>query len=147
MTISNSVEDYRYLQKTKPDDFMYSIAVARIYIKHKDFGNAQIEIDRLKKFQENERGLVYQAILFNELENYNQAALTAIDMALNKYPNSIEGLVTKGKILGKLGKEAEACQTAMEAKSKITLGYFGGQQRYLRDFDREIEDLKSFYCK
>ena len=28
--ISNSVEDYRYMQKVKPAEFMYSIAIARI---------------------------------------------------------------------------------------------------------------------
>jgi tetratricopeptide (TPR) repeat protein len=144
--VDNSVADYRYLQSAKPNDFMYSIAVARLYIKHKNFEKAQIEIDRLKKLADNERGLVYQAILFHEQGKYSEA-LNSVDAALKKYPNSIEGLVTKAKILGKLDKQQEACTYANEAKTKITLDYFGGQRGYQRDFEREIDNLKNLNCK
>jgi tetratricopeptide (TPR) repeat protein len=144
--IDNSVADYRYLQTAKPHDFMYSIAVARLYIKHKDFNSAQKEINRLKKFPENERGLVYQSILFYETDKYNEA-LTAVNRALIKYPNSIEGLVTKTKILAKLGRTEEACKNANKAKAKVSLAYFGGQRGYQRDFESDIDNLKSLYCK
>lgn len=143
--IDKSVADYRYLQAAKPNDFMYSIAVARLYIRHKDFAKAQTEIDRLKKFSDNERGLVYQAILFYERNEYSEG-LNAVDVALKKYPNSIEALVTKAKLLGKLDKSEEACKNASEAKSKMTPDYFSGQRGYQRDFEREIDNLKSLYC-
>jgi tetratricopeptide (TPR) repeat protein len=144
--VENSVADYRYLQTIMPNDFMYSIAVARLYIKQKDFEKAQNEIDLLKKFSKNERGLVYQAILFYEMDKYNEA-LNAVNITLKKYPNSIEGLVTKAKVLAKLNKTEEACKNANEAKSKITLDYFGGKRGYQRDFERDIDNLKSLYCK
>lgn len=144
--VDNSVADYRYLQTAKPNDFMYSIAVARLYIKHKVFKKAQTEIDRIKKFYDNERGLVYQAILFYEQNKYSEA-LIAVDIALKKYPTSIEGLITKAKTLGKLNKMEEACKNASEARTKITLDYFGGQRGYQRDFEKDIDSLKSLYCK
>jgi tetratricopeptide (TPR) repeat protein len=144
--VDNSVADYRYLQPAKPNDFMYSIAIARLYIMHKDFEKAQREIDRLKKLTDNERGLVYQAILFYEQNKYSEA-LNAVDVALKKYPNSIEGLLTQAKILGKLYKPEEACKNANEAKAKITLDYFGGQRGYQRDFETDIDNLKKLYCK
>lgn len=142
----NCISDYRYLQSVKPADFMYSIAVARLYIKHKEFPKAQIEIDRLKVLLENERGLVYQAILFYEKEKYEDG-LIAVNVALSKYPNSVEGLVTKVKILGKLKRDEEACNTINDAKLKVTLEYFGGERGYQRDFVEEIEQLKANYCK
>lgn len=145
-SLQSSIADYRYLQSRKPNDFFYSVAVARLYIKHKDFGKAQYEIDQLKRFPENERGLVYQAVLFYEQGKYVEA-LNSIDDALEKYPNSIEGLVTKAKILGKLDKPEEACKNASEAKTKITLDYFGGERGFLREFDQDIDNLKSLYCK
>jgi tetratricopeptide (TPR) repeat protein len=145
-SLQSSIADYRYLQSRKPNDFFYSVAVARIYIKRKDFRNAQYEIDQLKKFSENERGMVYQAILFYEQGMYLEA-LNSIDIALKKYPDSIEGLVTKAKILGKLDKPEEACKNAGEAKTKITLDYFGGQHGFLREFNNDISHLTSLYCK
>jgi predicted Zn-dependent protease len=144
--VDSSFADYRYLQSVKPNDFMYSIAITRLFIKHEEFDKAQIEIDRLKKLRENERGLVYQAILFYEMGKYNDAS-NAIDIALRKYPNSIEGLLSKAKILGKLNNSDDACKNANEAKAKITLEYFGGQRGYQRDFEKDIESLKSLYCK
>ncbi|MCO5238289.1 MAG: tetratricopeptide repeat protein [Chitinophagaceae bacterium] len=144
--IDSAVADYMYLQTIKPNDFMYSIAIARLYINHKHFEKAQIEIDRLKKFVENERGLVYQAVLLYEQNKYSKA-LNSINVALKKYPNSIEGLVTKAKILGKLDKSEEACKSVSEAKVKITPEYFSGQHGYQRDFDREIDNLENLYCK
>ncbi len=145
-SIENSVSDYRYLQSVKPADFMYSIAVARLYIKHKEFSKAQIEIDRLKYLIENERGLVYQSILFYEQGKYEDG-LAAVNVALSKYPNSIEGLVTKVKMLGKLKRDEEACNTIKDAKLKVTLEYFGGERGYQRDFVEEIEQLRAKYCK
>ena len=146
-SLQNSINDYRYLELRKPNDFFYSIAVSRLYIKRKQFDNAQVEIENIKKENGNlERGLVQQAILFYEFEKY-QEALKAIEVALQKYPTSIEGLLTKGKILLKLNQQDEACKYFDEAKSKMTLNYFGGQRGYQRDFESDIDRLKSSNCK
>ena len=77
----------------------------------------------------------------------HQEAFNAIEVALKKYPTSIEGLLTKGKILIKLNSIAEACKCFDEAKSKISLDYFGGQRGYQRDFESDIDKLKSLNCK
>ena len=146
-SLQNSINDYRYLQSRKPNDFFYSIAISRLYIKRKLFDNAQLEIENIKKASQNlERGLVQQAILYYESENY-QEALKAIEVALGKYPNSVEGLVTQGKILIKLNRQTESCKYFSEAKSKMTLDYFGGQRGYKRDFEMDIEKLTTLYCK
>lgn len=146
-SLQNSISDYRYIQSRKPNDFFYSIAVSRLYIKRKQFDKAQIEIENIKKVNGNlERGLVQQTILFYESEKY-QEAFKAVEVALQKYPTSIEGLLTKGKILIKLNRITEACKCFDETKSKITLDYFGGQTGYHRDFERDIDNLKSINCK
>jgi len=146
-SLQNSITDYRYLQSRKPNEFFYSIAVSGLYIKRKQFDNAQIEIENIKKGNGNlERGLVQQAILFYEFGKY-QEALKAIAVALQKYPTSIEGLLTKGKILTNLNRMTEACKCLDEAKSKISLDYFGGQRGYQRDFESDIDKLKSLNCK
>ena len=146
-SLKNSINDYRDLQLRKPNDFFYSIAVSRLYVKRKQFDNAQVEIENIKRKNGNlERGLVQQAILFYEFENYKEA-LKAIEVALQKYPASIEGLLTKGKILVKLNRQDESCKYFDEAKSKITLEYFGGQRGYQRDFESDIDKLKSIHCK
>lgn len=144
--VDSSVMDYSYLQSRKPNDFWLSVSVAHIYIKHKDFNNAQVEINRLKALKENERGLVYQAILFYEMENYSEA-LYAINEALAKYPGSIQGMITLAKILNKLNKTDSACNIITQAASKINLEYFGGQRGYHRDFEKEIDILKADYCR
>jgi len=146
-SVNNSVNDYRYVQMREPNDLFYSTAVSRLYIKHKIFDKAQIEIDRLKDRKgNNERGLVQQAILFYEQQEYNKAQ-AAVAIALKKYPASIEGLMTQGKILVKLNRQTESCKYFSEAKSKMTLAYFGGQRGYQRDFEKDIESLKKLYCK
>lgn len=145
-SLQSSIADFRYLQEKRPNEFMYSISVARLYIERKDYVKAQTEIDKMKVVPNNERGLVYQAVLFFEQEKYEEA-LNSVEIALTKYPNSIEGLVTKSKIFGKLGKPDDACKSASEAKAKISLDYFGGQRGYQRDFDREIDKLNNLYCK
>jgi tetratricopeptide (TPR) repeat protein len=144
--VDKSVSDYRYLQNAKPNDFMYSIVVARLYIKHKEFEKAQAEINSLKEQPQNERGLVYQAVLFNEMERYNEA-LNAVDETLKKYPGSIEALITKAKILDKLGNKKDACQTISEAKNKMTIDYFRGHPGYMQDFEDDINNLKNLYCQ
>ena len=146
-SLQNSISDYRYLQLRKPNDFFYSIAVSRLYIKRKQFDNAQAEIENIKKSTGNlERGLVQQAILFYEFGKY-QEALKAIDIGLQKYPTSIEGLLIKGKILTSLNRITEACKCFDEAKSKISLDYFGGQSGYQRGFESDIDKFKSLNCK
>ena len=146
-SLENSITDYRYLQSRMPNDFFYSIAVSKLYIKRKQFDNAQAEIENIKKRNGNlERGLVQQAILFYEFKKY-QEAFKSIEIALQKYPTSIEGLLTKGKILMKLNRITEACRFFDEAKLKISLEYFGGQRGYQRDFESDIDKLKSINCK
>ncbi len=145
-SIEKSVIDFRYLQQIEPNDFMYSIAIARLYIKHKDFINAQNEIDKLKKHDENERGLVYQAKLYFEMSNIDDA-IKAIDIALNKYPNSIEGLILKAKISIKLEQYDNACKYIGEARTKINPEYFGNKNGYLNDFVKEIDELYEMYCE
>jgi hypothetical protein len=143
----SAATDYKYLQKRNPTDFLYSVAIARLYIKHKFFDKAQAEIDKLKnKDDNNERGMVYQAILFLEKGKYNDA-LRAANATLKKYPSSIEGLITKGKILLKLNRQAESCNYFSEARSKITPEYFGGRMGYQYDFEKDIAKLLTANCK
>lgn len=144
--VEQAVSDYRLLQAKRSNDFMISIAVARTFTKHKEFVKAQQEIDRLKKFPENERGLVYQAILFYESGKYGEAS-RAIDTALLKYPNSIEGLVCKAKIFHKLNKISSVCSALDEARRKLNPEYFGGEYGYQRDFEMEICSLTKLYCQ
>jgi tetratricopeptide (TPR) repeat protein len=144
-SIDNSIADYEYLKKAKPNDFFYQIAVSNLYIKHKLFKKAQIEINELKK-NNTERGLVQQALLYYETEKYKKALMT-IESVLQKYPISIEGIILKGKVLAKLKRQEESCKYFDEASSKMTLEYFGGQRGYKSDFEKEIKSLKLLYCK
>ncbi|HYF31882.1 MAG TPA: hypothetical protein VD993_12250 [Chitinophagaceae bacterium] len=146
-SVEKSVADYQLLQSLQPDEFFLSIAVARIYIQREMYDRAQAEIDRIKNNRgTNERGLVYQAILYYESEKYQQA-LEAVETTLDNHPNSIEGMMTKAKILAKLSKQQEACKLLDEAASKISLGYFKGERGYLREFEKDIQDLKAAHCK
>ena len=145
-SLQNSITDYKYLQSRKPNDFFYSIVISQLYVKRKQFYNAQVEIENIKKSNGNlERGLVQQAIYYYEFEKY-QEAFKAVEIAIQKYPASIEGLLTKGKILIKMNKRTDACKYFEEAKLKISLDYFGRQRGFQRDFENEIDKLKSLNC-
>ena len=148
-SITNAIEDYRYLQQRQPNHFFYSVAVAKLYIKHKLFDKAQIELDIVKnQVGNNERGLVQQANYFYELSKYDDAEM-AVEFALQRYPKSIEGLLIKGKVMIKLKREQEACKYFDEAKSKMNLDYFGGQSGYgfQQEVEKDINEFKSLYCK
>ena len=146
-SIRQAASDYRYLDSVKPNEFFYTIAVARLYINRKMYDSAQAEIDRIKRNDPNsERALVHQAILYYELGKYEQA-LADIDTTLQKHPSSIQGMIVKANVLAKLNRREEACKIISEAALKKNLDYFGGQRGYLRDFEKEIEGLVKTYCK
>ena len=145
--IDSAIADYRYLQSLKPTDFFYSIAIAHVYIETKDFKKAQAEINKLKRNKaNNERGLVYQAILYLKSGKYDEA-LKAVNIVLKKYPESIEGLLTKARALVSLKREKESCPVIDEALRKINLAYFGNERGYQMDFEKDLKELKSLYCQ
>lgn len=146
-SLERAIADYRYLQSRQPDEFFVSIAIARMLIHREMFAEAQQEIDRIKKNSgTNERGMVYQAILFYESKKYPEA-LDAVNAALRKHDASVEGLMTKGKILIKLNRKPEACKYLKDAGAAMNLNYFRGEAGYLREFEKDITDLMGVNCK
>jgi predicted Zn-dependent protease len=122
------------------------VAVAQLYIDKKLFDKAQAEINRIKQNKEfEERVLSCQAILFLEQGNYEKA-LQAVDNALEKYPGSIQSLLTKSKILVKLDRKAEACKYANEGLQKINREYFG-EADYVMDFTFQFQDFQNEHCQ
>jgi len=88
-SVKQSVSDFRYLNSENPNDYYFVDAVSQVYIKHKLYNDAQVEIDNLKTDSKtNEVGLVQQAHLAFAQENI-QLALTLIDTALKIYPESL----------------------------------------------------------
>ena len=45
-----------------------------------------------------------------------------------------------------MNKRTDACKYFEEAKLKISLDYFGRQRGFQRDFENEIDKLKSLNC-
>jgi tetratricopeptide (TPR) repeat protein len=145
-SLDSAVNDYRALLSCNFEDIQYQISIPRLYIKHKKISQAQKEISQmLSQKPDNERALVYQGILDYEMGSYEKA-LFSVNNCLEKHPNSIEGLVTKAKILIKKNKLSDACNLLDEAKKKMNLDYFGGQRGYMRSFDEEIKSLQNQNC-